>query len=62
MFEFVFGGVNYVGPMKHVLDQDRRTPQILDLGTGGGHWSVCGIDLTLVALSFTLKQGYCYCE
>ncbi|KAK0228607.1 S-adenosyl-L-methionine-dependent methyltransferase [Armillaria fumosa] len=39
MLKFVFGGQNYVGPVKEVLQfgQQRR---VLDLGTGGGLWAI----------------------
>ncbi|KAK0240070.1 S-adenosyl-L-methionine-dependent methyltransferase [Armillaria nabsnona] len=39
MLKFVFGGQNYVGPVREVLQfgQQRR---VLDLGTGGGLWAI----------------------
>jgi len=39
LLQFVFGGRNYIGPVKAALQfgQQRR---ILDLGTGGGFWAI----------------------
>ncbi|KAG7452446.1 S-adenosyl-L-methionine-dependent methyltransferase [Guyanagaster necrorhizus] len=39
MLKFVFGGQNYVGPVREALQfgQQRR---VLDLGTGGGLWAI----------------------
>ncbi|GLB34900.1 putative methyltransferase [Lyophyllum shimeji] len=39
LLQFVFGGKNYIGPVKQALQfgQQRR---ILDLGTGGGFWAI----------------------
>jgi hypothetical protein len=44
MLQFLFAGKNYVGPVKEILTSDggRRKSKVLDLGTGGGHWCVCG--------------------
>lgn len=40
MVQFLFGGLNYVGPVSELLTCDRgqRRPKVLDLGTGGGFW------------------------
>ena len=40
MVQFLFGGLNYVGPMKelHTRNWGGHQPRVLDLGTGGGHW------------------------
>lgn len=41
MVQFLFGGMNYVGPMKELLARKGgHKPRVLDLGTGGGHWLV----------------------
>lgn len=42
MLQFLFGGRNYVGPVKDLLSSHRtqgpRKPKVLDLGTGSGNW------------------------
>jgi hypothetical protein len=44
MVRFVLGNKNYVGPVERVLCPDRDTEgeklRVLDMGTGGGLWSV----------------------
>lgn len=39
MMQFVFNGKNYVGPVSEVLHGGHQR-RVLDLGTGGGCWSV----------------------
>lgn len=39
MLKFLFGGQNYVGPVKEVL-QFGEQRRVLDLGTGGGLWAI----------------------
>ncbi|KAI6036265.1 S-adenosyl-L-methionine-dependent methyltransferase [Pisolithus microcarpus] len=42
ILQFLFGGKNYVGPMKEVLTprEGKERCRILDLGTGGGFWAI----------------------
>ncbi|KAF9464756.1 S-adenosyl-L-methionine-dependent methyltransferase [Collybia nuda] len=39
LLQFVFGGKNYIGPVKEAL-QFGEHRRILDLGTGGGFWAI----------------------
>lgn len=60
MLQFLFAGKNYVGPVKETLDGGLRPkPKVLDLGTGGGHWSVhvySGVNM--VMMPCTQSQGH----
>lgn len=40
MVQFIFGGKNYIGPVKEILNTpSRHKRRILDLGCGGGLWA-----------------------
>ncbi|TFK29993.1 hypothetical protein FA15DRAFT_191701 [Coprinopsis marcescibilis] len=43
MIQFLFSGKNYIGPVKSALQFGQKR-QILDLGTGGGHWAIAIAD------------------
>ncbi|KAF8892535.1 S-adenosyl-L-methionine-dependent methyltransferase [Infundibulicybe gibba] len=64
MLQFVFGGRNYIGPVKEAL-QFGEQRRVLDLGTGGGFWAidmadefpraeVIGVDLAPIQPNFEL--------
>ncbi|KAF7983757.1 hypothetical protein HWV62_18946 [Athelia sp. TMB] len=66
LVNWVFGGKNYVGPVKELLDnRQRKEKRVLDVGTGGGIWAiemadefsdieVTGVDLAPIQPRFEL--------